>query len=102
MFVVGFARQSRSFLEQFGDEGDLVDHRSFTILELAFSNGAEGFDASERGLGSGKRLEPAHGTQSLLQRGMITLDPIVQILTVVWRIASSGPRWPLISPITFA
>lgn len=53
-----------------------------TTLESASSNGAEGFDTGERGLGSGHRLDPPHGTQSLLQCGMITLDPIVYILAV--------------------
>lgn len=82
MSVVAIVRRSCSLLEQFSDEGDLVDHPDFKSFELAFSNGAKGFDTGERGLGSGQCLEPAHGTQSLLQRGMITLDPIVQILAV--------------------
>ena len=82
MSVVIIIRRSCSHREQINGEGDLVDHPDFGSFELAFSNGAKGLDASQRGLSSGQCLEPAHGTQSLLQCDMITLDPIVQIPAV--------------------
>lgn len=102
MLIVTIARRSCSHREQIGVEGDRVDHAGFTAPELAFSNGAEGFDTGERGLGFGQRLKPPHGTQALLQCGMLTLDPIVQILEVDVADGISGPSGPLIPPITYA
>ncbi|MEI4197937.1 hypothetical protein V8359_19295, partial [Roseovarius sp. E0-M6] len=84
---------SRSFREEIGNEGNLVCNPGFTIFELALSDFVEGLDPSESSFSSGHGPEPAHWAQSLFQRGMVALDPIVLVLPVdvVDRIFRSEP-----------
>ena len=49
---------------------------------MTLADGAEGFDASEGGFGTGQGPEPAHGFQSLLQRGMVAFDTVVEVFAI--------------------